>query len=304
MTIGSHKKSFAGQTIVDYNPAEGLKDLTAAYCIRIDWAEKGQTWSDKFGQFLTAPQASQITGLVVGAWQEMWESSAEPIIEALAAARDQLPHLTNLFIADVTYEENEISWIQQGDVSPIFTAYPNLRHFGVRGGNGLRFGHINHEKLETLVVETGGLNVSVVHDILSSHLPNLTHLELWLGTDEYGASSTVEDLAPLLTGDLFPKLRYLGLRDSDIADDLAGVLANAPILERLEVLDLSLGTLSDLGARALLNSPAVLKLQQLDLHHHFISDEMMTQLQALPIPVDVREQQDLDDDWRFVAVGE
>ena len=49
-------------------------------------------------------------------------------------------------------------------------------------------------------------------------LPALEHLELWLGTDEYGADTEVADLKNILQGKNLPSLRHLGLRNSEITD--------------------------------------------------------------------------------------
>ncbi len=46
-----------------------------------------------------------------------------------------------------------------------------------------------------------------------------------------------------------------------IGDDIAQAIAHAPILDRLEVLDLSQGIISDVGAEALLASPKVNKVE-------------------------------------------
>jgi len=167
---------------------------------------------------------------------------------------------------------------------------------------------LNHARLRSLIVESGGLDVSVVRDITSSSLPELEHLELWLGDENYGANAEIVDLAPILSGKLFPKLRYLGLRDSLLTDGIAVTAAHSPLLERLRVLDLSLGTLSDDGAAALLASPGIKNLELLDLHHHYCSDEMVSKLKALGIAVDTSDKQEPDDydgeSTRYVAVGE
>jgi hypothetical protein len=302
---------FAGKTVVEWDPEMGIYDtVQTIYRISLTWddSEAGERWTDRFSRFLDDPASSGVTGLVVGYWGGWGQDSSQPIVDALVAKRERLPELRALFLGEILQEECEISWITQTDVSPLFEAFPNLEVFRVRGGNSLRFGHLHHERLRELGVETGGLSRDAVHEIFSSHLPALEHLELWLGTEEYGADTTVEDFAPLLSGTLYPRLRYLGLRDSEIADELAAVLANAPVLERIRVLDLSLGTLTDPGAAALLASPAVRKLERLDLHHHYCSDEMMEKLQGLGIEVDVSEQEH-PEDWghgeqRFVAVGE
>ena len=63
-------------------------------------------------------------------------------------------------------------------------------------------------------------------------------------------------------------------------------------------------TLGDEGAQALLNCPHVAKLKSLDLHHHYMSDAVMQQIQALPTRVNVDDQESGDNDDRYVAVGE
>ncbi len=85
-------------------------------------------------------------------------------------------------------------------------------------------------------------------------------------------------------------------------------MANAAILSRLSVLDLSLGTMSDAGGQALLDSPAIARLSRLNLAHHFFSDDMMNKLRALGPEVDVSDQQEAEEYngevIRFVAIGE
>ena len=115
----------------------------------------------------------------------------------------------------------------------------------------------------------------------------------------------MEDLQPLLTGKCFPKLEYLGLRNSDIADDIAPVVVNAPILKQLKVLDLSNGTLSDVGAAALLNLPADLSLKELNLNHHYMTEDMVKRLKkALKCKIIAGDAQDPNEEWRSVVASE
>ena len=237
----------------------------------------------------------------------MDETSA-PVVEALVAARDRLPKLRAIFFGDIIGEECEISWIRQSDVSPLFTAYPQLEHFCVRGAEGLSLGSLKHGRLKSLIIQSGGLGANVVREVAAADLPELEHLELWLGEENYGGDATVADLTPILDGGLFPKLRRLGLRDSQIADQIALAVATAPVVERIRVLDLSLGALTDEGAAALLGSPAIARLEKLDVHHHYCSEEMTAKLQSLGVEVDAseREEPDVygDEVWRYVSVGE
>lgn len=314
MAIHEHLREFGGRRVVQWEPGETLPNPEEAICrIAVSWdeSEAGTPWTTKLTQFLADPASGQVRGLVIGAWEGVSyneDDTEQGIIEALVAARERLPNLDTLFFGDIVMEESEISWITQGDVNPLLAAYPQLEHFGVRGGNELTFGTLRHERLQTLIVEAGGLPGSVVREIAAAELPALRHLELWLGTEQYGGDATRDDLAPILSGRQFPALEYLGLRDSEMADEVAAAVANAPVLERVAVLDLSLGALSDAGATALLASPAVARLRKLDIHHHYCSDEMVGRLKALPIEVDADDPQEADEDggevYRYVAVGE
>jgi hypothetical protein len=210
-----------------------------------------------------------------------------------------------LFIGDITYEEYEISWINQCDLSGLLKAYPALEYLRVRGGNELSLGKsLRHEGLRYLIIESGGLPPGVVAEVVHADLPNLQHLELWLGSDNYGFDSTVSDFDVILKGSSFPKLRYLGLRDSVIADDLANALSTAPIVHQLEVLDLSMGTLGDDGAKALMQSAAIGKLKLLDLHHHYISAGVAAELKKLSISVNLDEQKEEEEGDRYIQVAE
>ncbi|NKB18733.1 MAG: hypothetical protein HC770_13155 [Pseudanabaena sp. CRU_2_10] len=109
---------------------------------------------------------SEISGIVIGCWITDVDESSQEIVEALAAAREKLPNLKAIFLGDITYEEAEISWIVQSDVSPLLTAYPQLEYLQVRGNQGLSLGLLQHDRLKSLVVETGGLSVNVVCEVL------------------------------------------------------------------------------------------------------------------------------------------
>jgi hypothetical protein len=312
--IHEHITNFAGKPVKNWEPQSGIQDPEGVcYALRLSYEEEsegGQRWTDKFAAFLADPSSGRVSEIVIGDWgapsSDMQTSAF--VVEALVAARDRLPNLRAIFFGDILSEEREISWIQQSDLSPLFAAYPQLEYFCVRGADGLSLGSLKHDRLKSLIVQSGGLGANVVREVAAAELPELEYLELWLGTDEYGGDATVADLAPILEGGLFPKLKYLGLRDSEIANDIARAVATAPVVERIRVLDLSLGVLTDEGAAALLASPAIARLEKLDVHHHYCSEEMTAKLQSLGVEVDASERKDPDrygdEVWRYVAVGE
>jgi len=100
-----------------------------------------------------------------------------------------------------------------------------LRCLRLRIGDGPFRDAPVHEGLESLIVESGGLSHGFLRQLASARLPNLEHLELWLGDADYGFDGSADDLRPLLRAGRFPELRYLGLRNSDITDDVVRVLA-------------------------------------------------------------------------------
>jgi hypothetical protein len=303
MTIDENATTFAGLPVEDYVAGA---DVTAdqAWRVRVEY-EAEMPWTEVFEQFVGSPGAGDVRAFVVGNWGDTATGTdSSEVVEALVAARDRLPRLTAIFLGDIAMEESVISWIQITDVSPILSAYPALEQFRVRGGNGLSLGSLKHRALKSLVVESGGLDGSVVRQVAAADLPSLEHLELWLGDDGYGANWTLDELAPLLGGERLPKLKTLALRDSDQADGVAKAVAASPLLGRIEVLDLSLGTLTDEGAKALLASPAVKRLKRLDLHHHYLTEATMQAIKALGIPVDVSDAESPDEEYRYVAVSE
>ncbi|MFD6293391.1 STM4015 family protein [Streptomyces sp. NPDC060235] len=322
MTIGSHLKEFHGLPAFTFPEAgdasSGTESLPApdavAWRIAVDAYDSEEEWQDAFARFLAAVDTRQVRALIVGAWSEVYDTAPDAVIGALVAARDQLPALRGLFLGDIVMEECEISWIVQGDVTPLLQAFPALEQLGVRGGNQLVFPAVRHERLRSLTVETGGMPVEAVRGIAGSDLPALVALDLWLGTSEYGGDADVSDLEPFFAGDRLPSLIRLGLRNSEIQDDVCRALASAPVVARLEDLDISMGVLTDDGATALLSGQPLTHLKKLDLHHNYLSSALRTRLLETLEPAGVQvdagqgdAESDEEDDgtvWRFVAVGE
>ncbi|WP_169806713.1 STM4015 family protein [Microtetraspora malaysiensis] len=294
--VGSHRETFAGLPVADPDVIDHSRIPDPS-----DFAwplYDGGAFASELRDLLHRVDGSQIRALVVAG------ENVRNAPEVLAAHAHRLPRLRSLFLGFVEPEQWEISWIQQGDITPVLEAFPRLERLDVRGGEGLLLRPVRHEHLTVLRFETGGLPGHVVRALSTCELPALEHVELWLGVANYGGDATVADLEGILSGAGLPALRRLGLRDSEIQDDMAAAVATAPVVARLEALSLSMGMLSDTGAEALLDGQPLTHLRHLDLHHHFLSDGMAARIRsALPgVDVDLSEPQPRDE--RYVAVSE
>jgi len=302
-------ESFAGYTIYDFDPAKALTDTDAAYRIAVDWNTTDE-FIPRLEALLAHPKIGKVKALVIG--HDGGEDKLGRAAELLVQNAARLRGVEALFWGDIDYEEAEISWIMNTDIGPLVQALPKLRVLKARGGNDLRFsGGFTHEALEEITVESGATSNAALRDLAALSLPNARSVEIWIGTEEYGASgdaaAVVAALQPFLTGAKLPKLEVLGLMNSDHTDAIAAAVANAPILRQLKTLDLSMGTLGDDGAAHLLASDAIKQLQILHLNHHYMTDAVAGQLANLsPVQVNV-DASNLDPQYpddRYVAVGE
>jgi hypothetical protein len=307
MGIYGHTEKFQGKPVVNYDKNIGIADpIDTVYRLWSGYETEENTLA-LLEHFLADQNVMKVTNLIIGIWNYECESN-QSLVELLTNSSHKLPSLSALFLGDIVEEEAQISWIVQSNLSAMLQAYPQLEYLQVKGNDGLSFGAMKLDRLKTLIIETGGLSLSVAQEVFQAQLPALEHLELWLGTPDYGGDITPEDLAPLLAGSLFPQLNYLGLRDSEIADQVAVAVANAPIVQRLKTLDLSLGNIGDIGATALLNSPLLKYLEKLDLHHHYISEELTNKLTKLNLILDVSDRQEANvydgEEHRYIAISE
>jgi hypothetical protein len=287
-----HAESFGGLPTRDFDPTGELPEDVSAFAWRVEAIDHGaspKVFAAKLAA-LAERGGDEVRALVLGAWGF---GGAFPL-HALLDVAPRLSGLRAVYLADLVPEESEISWIEHGDITPLFAAFPGLEVLRVRGGTGLRLDPFRHDALRALVCESGGLPAGVVTAIGSSVLPALELLELWLGVEDYGGDSTMDDLDGVFEGAGLPALTVLGLCNSPRTDAIAARVVDAPVTARLDVLDLSLGTLGEEGVEALIAGRAALShLSRLDLHHHFVPAEACARLvDALPgVEVDLSERQ-------------
>ena len=254
---------------------------------------------------LADPQAGTLSALLLGMWGADGCYDPPSVYWAkLAEAGPRLTSLTDLFVGDIPQEECEISWISLGDVGPLVSALPSLRHVWVRAsGEAMRLSSLRHGGLRHLTIQSGGLSQRVIDDLTTAELPELRSLVLWLGDGGYGNDIDPATLPALLSR--FPRLLHLGLQNAEEHDTVLEAVIGHPVLRQLKSLDLSMGTLTDRGARLLLESGVLATLSHLNLRHHYITDPaLLTALRAACPAVNLDEALQPDDDCIYVEVSE
>ena len=125
MTIGENLTEFGGLPVRDFDSTKGIEDPAGiSYRVRLDWDDydKGVKFAEVLAKFLGDPKLGEVKSFVIGAWAPESDSNSESIIRAIVEAQDKLQGLEHLFFGDITFEEQEISWILQSDISPLFGA--------------------------------------------------------------------------------------------------------------------------------------------------------------------------------------
>jgi uncharacterized protein (TIGR02996 family) len=253
-------------------------------------------------EFLALPVARLVTSLRFGLQSyesdNDWSETMTAVIES-----DQAAQLRSLRFDDYDSEACEISWVPIGDFSGAWAKLPRLETLCVRAGESGTLGDLDVPNLRTFIRVSGGLGASELDEIVAAKWPRLEHLEVWFGSNDYGAAGTPDHVAKLL--ERAPKtLRRLGLVNAEFTGDVIELLARSPATRQLEVLDLSRGTLLDADLdRLLAHVDAFRHLRKLDVSENLLNERIGELTQALP-NVDAGNQRYDGDDARYVALGE
>lgn len=251
------------------------------------------------------PAAACLRELKVGVlrWEYQTQDVKTVIDEAAKApfAKD----LSIFRLGDVNGIDIDCGHHTIGDVSGISKAFPKLSELTIWGCEIALGAELLLPELRTLKVQTCGMSKANVDAIVNGKLANLETLELWFGSEDYGGECSADDLAAILDGSSFPKLKHLGLMNAEMTNDLCASLGDAKILPRLESLDLSMGTMTDEGARSLLQHRSALKhLKRINVSDNFLSADVITELKAIGPEIVSTDQKDNEDDYRYVTVAE
>lgn len=277
-----HAEHFYGSALAELLEVEGFADmarLTWEYGYiskaRVGMPEhgfKGPKAKDILRAIVGSPAAKHLRDVTIGLYD--FEGGGLAGVGSDLASGGTLAQLERLFIGDFHAEQQEISWVDLGDLSPIYALTPKLGTLRLHG-SGMVLGQLEHPTLARIEIETGGLPRDSVVSLANAKLPELVHLEVWFGRPDYGGTNDVAALRPIFTSKTLPKLRHLGLQNADMQDQIAAELANSPLLAQVESVDLSMGTLREPGARAILANAASFKhLKSLNLESNYIPSEL------------------------------
>ncbi len=289
-----HLHEFGGLPAVDFRHTtdEGPRPAAGAVAWRVSVDPYGddedRSWEEEFAQFLGEVDPAGVRALIIGQWGEAYEEKSSVPISLVIAAADRLTSLEAVFVGDLEAEEAEITWIEQSDVTALLAAFPALTELGVRGGTDLVFPPTKHGRLRSLTIQAGGLPVEVVRGVLDSELPALERLDLWLGVSAYEGNTDVADLAPLLSGTRFPLLNHLGVRNSEIQNEIAAAIASARSSPNYGCSTCRTGRWATRGGRPARSGQPLTHLEVLDLHHHFLSDAVAERVRSALEPHGVR----------------
>lgn len=243
--------------------------------------------------------------LVIGSWPLSCEQSSG-VLDLLIQNKELFNSVKSLYVGDMTYEACEISWIIQDDYAEFLENFDNLEHLAIRGSEGLAFSKLDHKNLKSLEIITGGLSAEVIRSIADGNLPNLEKLMLYIGVDEYGFDGSIEDIKYLMDNlHKFPKLKTLGILNSEIQNDIVKTVVPHSSIKNLEVLDLSYGCLTDIGAKVILeNKSRLSRLKMLVLKRSFLSQKYFDELSKLDINVDLTDCEIVEVDWDNITEEE
>ncbi|MEH1884243.1 hypothetical protein [Nostoc sp.] len=222
--------------------------------------------------------------------------------DPLIKARELLTNLKALLIGDycdtwtLRYRESKINVTS---IHPLIKAYPNLELLHIRGrmleedilkpdlilqvrnhqnNSIIPIKPLKHESLKTLIVDADGISDSNLAKVCNLNLPSLEYFELWLNRSDL-SNINIDSLTPLLSGESFPNLAYLAVRQCENITEVAQAIVNSPIMENLKVLELTDGNISN--GDVLLNSPAINHLHTLDVSGNRLDKNTIDQLSTL-----------------------
>ena len=156
--------------------AREMKVEAKKYTLSYDEYENDVKLLDKI---LKDKHLSEYKQITIGCWDYEGDDCSA-LLQGLIENKDKFAQIEGLFWGDIEQEEQEISWIEQADLSPLLDSMPKLKDLKIKGTNNLRLGRTSRPELRSLEIISGGMPTEVVEDILASDFPNLEKLILYV----------------------------------------------------------------------------------------------------------------------------
>lgn len=165
------------------------------------------------------------------------------------------------------------------DIDSLLNQFPGLKELNLRVGGRFQLNGTRHLSLKWLDLWPYQTSVSLIRELSRSVFPELNLLSLRKGI---GRDWSLENgLRPLLTGQPFPNLRALALRDFVDQNTAVKLVAQSPVVDQLDALDLTGDDLNEAGGHALLKAVDRFKRTGLKpvINRHRMQTRMVQQLQ-------------------------
>jgi hypothetical protein len=295
--------TIADWQIEPYDPQLGITDPEMkAYAVRM--VNTGRQRTDDMSQFealLQDPRVTDLQALVFEIDDHSWKHNRPPFsvaVTAICDAQALLPNLKALCVKD--REGGEFAWSSArlivSDFHPLLQAFPELEVLQIQGEH-THFqmisdcADLHHDRLRTLMIHVLGLMPGQVKQFCAMSLPRLESFDIWLDPDRSPGELVTRAMMPLLSGDAYTNLKYLGVCGCPDGDNLIKKTIKSPIMKQLVGLDLKINEITDVGALVLWrNQDKWPNLKFLNLSRNYISEQMVAHFQTLPYQVEIASQ--------------
>lgn len=262
--------------------------------------------ADLLAQLLDHPSARFLQEITVGLASTDGENEYQSVIDLLVK-KAKPATLRSLFLGDFEYpDETEMSWSHIGNASKLWSTFPGLRKVILQSGS-MTLGKIELPECREFSARSGGLGADAVKSIVSARWPKLESLEIWFGSENYGAEGTLEMIQPILDARGLGSLKHLKLMNAEFTDEIAAALPGSKILAQLETLDLSMGCMTKAGVDAIAAKKDAFKhLTLLNIEDNAIEEGQAEVLDGICKEVRIGEQSPdrVEEDYRYTSVGE
>src|SRR5437016_2478726 len=119
MAISENAADFCTQQVKDFSGPDDWKGPGYAYRIPVDYDSEEGLAVQLLEDLAAQKDAAKLQAIVIGMWGSASDDPSTAIVQTLCGLKDRFVSVRAIFLGDITYEENEISWIVQSDLAPL-----------------------------------------------------------------------------------------------------------------------------------------------------------------------------------------